>query len=293
MNIERLFEFQVLAQVLHYGKAADKLYMAQSVLSRHIQDMENELNVQLFLRGPHGVSLTNAGAVLYRMLWEFMDLESKAQERMRIAATNISGSVFFGCLRPVMCDKLEDFFGRFCESFPEITLLSDIIDNLDNKDISEYHCLCTSSTALSLPECFRLKHVFHEKCWLVLPLRSKFNNENEVSLKSLGGETIFLPGYHGSVGSFARIAQIIEQTTSGRAHIVRVSTPETALVNVNMGRGMTILPRHRLDERKRNVNHVPVKEDLYFDTLLYHNNNVDNPATLIFEEQMIRWMEQD
>ena len=62
MNTDRLFEFRTLAQVLHYGRAAEKLYMAQSVLSRHIQALEKDLGVQLFQRSPHGVTLTTAGA---------------------------------------------------------------------------------------------------------------------------------------------------------------------------------------------------------------------------------------
>ena len=39
MNTERLIEFQVLAQTLHYGAAASRLYISPSVLSRHIQDL--------------------------------------------------------------------------------------------------------------------------------------------------------------------------------------------------------------------------------------------------------------
>jgi DNA-binding transcriptional LysR family regulator len=57
-----LFEyFLVLADTLSYTKAADVLYKSESVLSRQISKLENELNIKLFERNKRAVSLTPAG----------------------------------------------------------------------------------------------------------------------------------------------------------------------------------------------------------------------------------------
>ena len=43
MKTETLYEFLVLSKTLNYSKAAENLYISQSVLSKHIQEMEKEL----------------------------------------------------------------------------------------------------------------------------------------------------------------------------------------------------------------------------------------------------------
>lgn len=290
MNTDRLFEFRTLAQVLHYGRAAKKLYMAQSVLSRHIQDLEKDLGVQLFQRGPHGVSLTTAGAALYRASWDYLRDNAQAIERVRSAGIGVAGSVHFACLLPVMRNAIEHFLSRFCEAYPDLLLTSDVLSNPDTCDLTAYHCLAMPSSAINVPDCFRLRATIYEKSWLVFPPGHRLPPGGEISLSELAGETLFLPGYHGSVGSFARIQQKAEQATSGRAQIIRVPTPETALLNVSLGKGFTILPRHRLDERSRTLHHSAVKEDCRFDTLFYQNESVNEPAAQLFSDEFCRLM---
>lgn len=288
MNTNRLFEFQTLAQVLHYGRTAKKLYITQSVLSRHIQSLEQDLGVQLFQRGPHGVSLTAAGAELYYASWEYLKNNTQAIERVRSAGVGVAGSVRFACLLPVMCNAIEDFLVYFSETYPDTLLTADVLSRPDTCDLTSYHCLALSSSAINVPDCFRLQATLREKAWLVLPPGHPMKPGGEVSLSELAGETVFLPGYHGSIGSFAHVRQTVEHAAGGRARIIRVPTPETALLNVSLGKGFTILPRHRLDERSRTFHHAAIQEDCRFDTLLYRNESVGEPAAQLFCDEFCR-----
>lgn len=244
MNTDRLFEFQTLAQVLHYGKAAKKLYIAQSVLSRHIQDLENEMGVQLFQRSPHGVSLTSAGASLYRASWDYLKLVAQSAEHVRSAGIGVAGSVRFACLQPVMRKSIENFLIHFQKLYPDILLTADIIGKADEITPNNYHFLAFPSSALKVPDCFRLRTTIYEKSWLLIPHGHKLQPGGEVSLSVLTGETLFVAGFPGSIGSFARIRQMAEQATGGRVHIVQVPTPATAMLNVTLGKGFAILPMH-------------------------------------------------
>ena len=152
MTTERLFEFRLLAQTLHFGKAADKLYMAQSVLSRHIQDLERELGAALFVRGPHGVSLTTAGAVLLRDSSEFLRECTRAEERARSADSGAAGAVRFGCMRPVMSDAMENFLIYFTDRYPDVHLTAEVLDLLRPGEAEDFDFLAVSSNSVDIPD---------------------------------------------------------------------------------------------------------------------------------------------
>lgn len=75
MEFNRIRYFVALAEQLHFTRAADSLFISQSVLSYHISELERELGVELFVRNKHKVMLTSTGDSL-------LPLARELQERM-------------------------------------------------------------------------------------------------------------------------------------------------------------------------------------------------------------------
>ena len=83
MNIRHLRCFIAVAEELHFGRAARRLHIEQSPLSRTIRQMEADLGVPLLNRLPRSVRLTPAGQVFLeearRVLLAFEQARTKAR----------------------------------------------------------------------------------------------------------------------------------------------------------------------------------------------------------------------
>jgi DNA-binding transcriptional LysR family regulator len=85
LETRQLRYFVAVAEELHFGRAAERLGMAQPPLSRAIGDLERQLGVALLRRTTRQVSLTPAGEVLLRDARTALDAVTAAGARARHA----------------------------------------------------------------------------------------------------------------------------------------------------------------------------------------------------------------
>ncbi|BAW09837.1 LysR family transcriptional regulator [Nocardia seriolae] len=83
--------FVAVAEELHFGRAAQRLAMAQPPLSRAIQQLERRLGVVLLHRNSRAITLTEAGTVLLREARLALEAVEAAERRTRRAAVDRPG----------------------------------------------------------------------------------------------------------------------------------------------------------------------------------------------------------
>lgn len=122
MDLRQLRYFVGVVQAGSLSRAAAQLHVAQSAISHHLASLEAELERQLVTRGPKGILLTDAGAVLYRHAEAILrHLDFAKQDAM--SAPNVpSGRVSIGLPVTIAAILSYELFLRLRSAYPEIVL---------------------------------------------------------------------------------------------------------------------------------------------------------------------------
>ena len=132
MNTSFYREFAVLAEEKNYMEAAERLYMNQSTLSKHIKSMESELGVPLFDRSTRRVELTEYGKTLLpharsiiRSEFEYSSLLMQIQNREK-------GIMTLGTIPPMAQYGIIGLLAAFQNEYPDshVTILEEDSQNL-------------------------------------------------------------------------------------------------------------------------------------------------------------------
>lgn len=96
MELRHLRYFQAVGREEHFGRAAQRVHVAQPALTRQIKDLERELGVALFERLPRGVRLSSAGRVFLEDVDAILAQVDHAANRARDFASGRLGAVRVG-----------------------------------------------------------------------------------------------------------------------------------------------------------------------------------------------------
>ena len=86
MELRHLRCFLAVAEELHFARAAEKLHIEQSPLSRTVKELEEELGVQLFIRTSRSTRLTLAGRLFLKHVPRVFTALEQARESVKSAA---------------------------------------------------------------------------------------------------------------------------------------------------------------------------------------------------------------
>ncbi|RYD52551.1 MAG: LysR family transcriptional regulator, partial [Verrucomicrobiaceae bacterium] len=83
MELRHRRYFVAVAAHGSFSRAAELLHITQPPLSRQVKDLEEELGVPLFVRGPNSLKLTEAGEIFYEEAREVLARADQAVRRVR------------------------------------------------------------------------------------------------------------------------------------------------------------------------------------------------------------------
>ncbi|MEU6719398.1 LysR family transcriptional regulator [Nonomuraea sp. NPDC046802] len=96
MELRQLTVFLAIAEELHFGRAAERLHLAQSSVSERLRQLEREIGVQLIARNSHRVRLTPAGETFRDEARHVLDQAEHAKRAARETAAGTMDAISIG-----------------------------------------------------------------------------------------------------------------------------------------------------------------------------------------------------
>lgn len=138
MELRHLRYFLSVAEELHFGRAAERVHIAQPPLSQQIKQLEKEINVQLFKRTKRKVELTEAGRVFQREAYAVLERLEKGILKARLADRGEAGWLGIGFLSSINYDVLPNVIRKFRNQYSNIELfLQEMQDAEQNQALLE------------------------------------------------------------------------------------------------------------------------------------------------------------
>jgi len=189
MDLRHLNYFLVLAEELHFGRAAERLNISQPPLSRMIQQIENELGVLLFERTKRSVMLTSAGKELLQDAKLMVQQMQTVKKRLSFFGKGEAGTIRIGYVGAVMHTELPSLLANYIKQFPNINLQfeeqpnNNLLHGLNNGTLD----VAFVRTWLH-PENLQEKLLFSEQFVAVVQANHSLAKKNKISVKELRNE---------------------------------------------------------------------------------------------------------
>lgn len=122
MELRQLRCFVTLCEDLHFGRAAERLRMAQSALSQTIRSLEDELGVRLFFRTTRQVSPTRAGTLFLEEARQLLDRAEQAVQLVKLASGTRTEILRIGGVDSATAGFLPSIIRSFRNLHPDVDI---------------------------------------------------------------------------------------------------------------------------------------------------------------------------
>lgn len=261
MELRHLRYFIAVAETLHFGRAAELLYMAQPPLSQSIRQLETEIGVSLFERTSRRVALTAAGEAFLTEARRILASTDDAVLAARRAAKGEAGWLAIGFSASATYDVLPDVLRAFRDLYPQVELLlfeQNAAEQAASLRNGKIH-LGFARPSSDAPGVVR-EVIAREPFVVALPESHPFAAMPEIALATLAQEAFILfprfpkPSYGDSLVALCEGAGFTPRAAQ------EVREMQTAISLVAAGIGITLVPEPVQNLCRAGVIYRPLQE---------------------------------
>lgn len=243
MEIRHLRSFLVLAEELHFNRAAQRLHIAQPALSQQVRLLEKELNVELFIRTTRKVELTLAGASLRKHALEILTNVESVKDLVARVATGETGRLTLGFTGSATYDLLPRIARAVREKMSGVSLVL----RGEMATASQIEALRSNAIDIGflrppISEEFHQRIVRTDYLSLLIPASHPLAGEESIDLAHMANESFIQYSPSADPATFTIVSSAYQQ--AGFEAVVHQEVDATSVMVslVAAGLGMALVP---------------------------------------------------
>lgn len=244
MKLHFLRYFAVLAEELHFGRAAQRLAITQPPLSNAIKALETELGVRLLSRDSKHVALTPAGEAFLEEVRPILDRVLSASQIAKAVASGMRGRLEIGMTGSVLYRGVPDIVKQFNQAMPGVEVVLREMASADQvQDLLHGQIHAGFLNARTVPPQLDSLGLPEDEFVLCLPSNHSLAKAASIKLSQLADEQFVMfardvaPANHDNVIAIFNRAGIYPKTVhAGRQWL-------TLIAMVAHGMGVALVPR--------------------------------------------------
>nr|BFD62215.1 LysR family transcriptional regulator [Bdellovibrio sp. HM001] len=286
--MKNLYQLTTFVTVISEGSmtaAADKLYLTQPAVSQQIRNLEEDLGVELLVRGVRSIKATPQGEVLYEYAKKIIHLTQQAEIAIKSIGNQMKGQLRIGTLNSLGLHVMSPIVGRLMRHNPELTLKIEYDrgeELIKGYKKGHYDVLILPDTKTEFDselDGSEQRFLLKEEMWLVGSSKDE-KMPQQIMVKDMGAFPLvdfteefpaFYSELHGKIQSQgAMVSAIFESSNVGTLKRV-----------IEAGLGWGFLPAHSIKKQVRSgrLNRVYVKDMHYeIDLMFYYKKNSESKS---------------
>lgn len=244
MLSKSLLAFVVVAEELHFGRAAQRLHISQPPLSQQIRQFEQEVGAVLFVRTTRSVRLTAAGKQMLERARQLMQEVDATLHTVRQYGQGEQGLLKLGFTHSTVYGALPRVLRTFRDAYPEVVLelsqkTSDVL--LEDLQAGRLDVALLRFSPSMTTEGLSTRVIEEDPVVLVMPLRHELAQHQKVPVAALHG--VAWVGFD-PVGAryFHELEEAVLASAQARPNVRHISLLPTLLALVEAGMGLSLVP---------------------------------------------------
>ncbi|MBD2436752.1 LysR family transcriptional regulator [Nostoc sp. FACHB-110] len=263
MELRHLRYFIAVAEELHFSKAAERLHIAQPPLSQQIQQLEAELDVELFQRKTkRQVQLTEAGQVFLQEAYQLLAQLERAIELTQRTGRGERGQLRIGFTSLVTYDVLPVILRRFREEFPEVELILQELTTSQQEQALRDRSIHIGFAHPPLEDTTLSQECIHQASLIVaLPEIHPLAKQQSISVRSLANESFIMFPRHLGPGLYDQILNLFCQIANFNPKVTQEAIQMQTIIGlVSAGMGIAIVASSLQNLQRSGVVYRPIEE---------------------------------
>lgn len=282
--------FAAVAEELHFGRAAARLFITQPPLSRQIQLLEENVGVTLLERTSRSVRLTTPGKAFYEDAVSILRLAEQAVAGARRTASGQSGRVTIGYTAVSGYNLIPHLVNAFQRVLPDIDIVLREMVSADQVAALESHAIDLAFIRpLNTEHCFQYHLAVREPMMLAVPAEHPLADKPTIRVKDLHHQALVMYCPSESRYFYDKVMNLFVASGATPRYVQHLAQMHTILSLVRAGIGMAVVPR--------SVRHLPFQDIIYkplwrkntvAEVYLAWDINNRNPALKLVREFAVR-----